>query len=145
MRHILSTLFYLRKNRTDQNGMVPINLRITLNGKRAEISTNRKIDPDNWDENAWCPKGTTEADRILSNHLSNLKAAIEKQYYILESQEKQITAETLKNAVIGVSEKKVMLMEIYRYHNEQIFQKIGKAFLQVAELMYLHLVLSSLQ
>ena len=41
------------------------------------------INPDEWDSLALCNKGTTEEARIFNNHLSNLKASVEKQYYIL--------------------------------------------------------------
>jgi site-specific recombinase XerD len=128
MRHLLSTLFYLRKNKEDRNNLIPIYLRVTVDGKRAEISTNRKISVDDWDSSACCAKGISEEVRILNNHLASLKASVEKQYYILESQGKEITAEALKNAVLGISEKKHSLIEIYQYHNDQIFQKIGKGF-----------------
>ena len=128
MRHLLSTLFYLRKNKTDRNGLIPIYLRITINGKRAEISTNRKIHPANWDSKACCAKGTTEEIRILNNLLSKLKAQVEKKYFLMESQGKEITSQSLKNSILGISEKKHTLLDVYQYHNDQIRQEIGKGF-----------------
>lgn len=128
MRHLLSTLFYLRKNKIDRNDFIPIYLRVTVDGKRAEISTNRKIKEGDWDASACCADGISEEARILNNHLSGLKSAVEKQYYLLESQGKKITADALKNAILGISEKKNFLIQIYQYHNDLIFQKIGKGF-----------------
>ncbi len=128
MRHFLSTLFYLRKNKMDRNNFIPIYLRVTVDGKRAEISTNRKIKTDDWNASASCANGTSEEVRILNNHLAALKSAVEKQYYLLESQGKEITADAIRNAILGISEKKHSLIEIYEYHNNEIFQKIGKGF-----------------
>ena len=78
MRHTLSTLLYLRKYKKDQNGLIPIYLRIKIDGKRSDISTNRKIDPTNWDTEASCMKRKSEEANILNNHLSNLKALVNK-------------------------------------------------------------------
>ncbi|MCD4728959.1 MAG: phage integrase SAM-like domain-containing protein [Bacteroidales bacterium] len=125
MRHTLTVLVHARQSKVDKNGMVPVYLRLTLNGSRIEISTFRKIDPDNWDEIACCMKGDSEEARIFNNHLSNLKAEVYKQYYILESQDKEITAESLKNSVLGVSERKHTLIEIFNYHNDQFKQRVG--------------------
>jgi len=128
MRHLLSTLFYLRKNKEDRNGLIPVYFRLTVDGRRAEISTNRKTTEDAWDTSACCARVNSEDARILNNHLTSLKSAVEKQYYILESQGKAITAESLKNAILGISEKKRTLVEVYQYHNDQFYQNVGKGY-----------------
>lgn len=40
--------FMARKSRPNKEGEIPSLLRITMNGQRAEIYTNRYIAPDNW-------------------------------------------------------------------------------------------------
>jgi len=49
MQYDLSILFFLKKGQVDKKGLIPIYLRITVNGERAEISTNRKIEVSKWD------------------------------------------------------------------------------------------------
>jgi hypothetical protein len=39
----------LRKAQADKRGFAPIYLRITVNGKRSEMSVNKKIEPHKWD------------------------------------------------------------------------------------------------
>ncbi|MCC8018667.1 MAG: hypothetical protein LIO85_02690 [Rikenellaceae bacterium] len=46
-----TVLFFLRKSRIMENGEVPIALRITVNGQRAEVNIKRSIDPVKWDQN----------------------------------------------------------------------------------------------
>ena len=41
-------LFYLKKPKNYQQGPVPIYLRITVSGKRAELATGRAIEPERW-------------------------------------------------------------------------------------------------
>ncbi|WP_299819222.1 Arm DNA-binding domain-containing protein [uncultured Pontibacter sp.] len=43
-----SLLFYLKKQKNYRTGPVPIYMRITVSGKRAELATGRAIEPDRW-------------------------------------------------------------------------------------------------
>lgn len=40
--------FIARKARPNKEGEIPIALRITMNGQRAEVYTNRYVAPANW-------------------------------------------------------------------------------------------------
>ena len=66
MNYELSILFSLKRSKEDKAGEVPIYLRITVNGKRAEISTNRKIEVSKWDSDTQRAKGRSESARILN-------------------------------------------------------------------------------
>jgi hypothetical protein len=48
-RNTFSLWFYIRNNRIDRKGQVPIYMRITVNGVDASISINRKINEKSWD------------------------------------------------------------------------------------------------
>ncbi|WP_300550080.1 Arm DNA-binding domain-containing protein [uncultured Bacteroides sp.] len=41
--------FMVRRSRPNKEGEFPILLRITMNGQRAEVYTNRYVAPNNWD------------------------------------------------------------------------------------------------
>ena len=58
-----SALFWLNKARM-HNNEAPIFLRITVNGKRAEVSMKRFIAPECWNSDANKAKGNTEKDLI---------------------------------------------------------------------------------
>jgi hypothetical protein len=45
MKTTFSLLFYLKKPKNYEKGIVPIYLRITVNGKRAETTSGRECDP----------------------------------------------------------------------------------------------------
>jgi len=68
MKNKIATHFYVKESKKDKNGIAPIYLRITVNGKRAEISTNRRIKPDMWDKSQ-----ERVAGRSGSTQLKNLK------------------------------------------------------------------------
>ncbi|MGB5692628.1 MAG: Arm DNA-binding domain-containing protein, partial [Flavobacteriaceae bacterium] len=45
---MVSLLFYLKKSKPDSEGRAMIYLRITVKGRRAELSTGRKTYPHKW-------------------------------------------------------------------------------------------------
>lgn len=67
-----SLLFYLKKPKTYQSGAIPIYLRITVNGKRAEASAGREVDPKRWNSKAGRAIGTKEEVKSLNAYLDSL-------------------------------------------------------------------------
>ncbi|HKG04963.1 MAG TPA: Arm DNA-binding domain-containing protein [Pedobacter sp.] len=64
MKTNLSLLFYLKKRNSKETGPAAIYLRITIDGKRAELATCFKCDPEKWSHTAGKMIGTKEC--ILS-------------------------------------------------------------------------------
>jgi hypothetical protein len=44
----MATLFWLKRQKTDENGKAPIYSRITVDRIRSEFSTGKKIEPGFW-------------------------------------------------------------------------------------------------
>ena len=89
MKTNFSLLFYLKKPKNHQNGLVPIYLRITVNGKRAETSTGRECEPTLWNSTAGRFKGTKEEIKSFNAYLDNLqprftKCMVEQPKYYLQ-------------------------------------------------------------
>ena len=61
----------MKEVKKDSKGEAPIYLRITVNGERAEISTNRRIKPDLWDKVSERVAGRGEAARVINSILNN--------------------------------------------------------------------------
>ena len=70
MKNKIVTHFYVKEEKKDNKGEAPIYLRITVNGERAEISTNRKIDPELWDKSSGRATGRSEGARIINVELA---------------------------------------------------------------------------
>ena len=47
-RNYFTVLFFLKKSKLLKNGEAPICMRITINGKRAEVQIKRSIDVTKW-------------------------------------------------------------------------------------------------
>ena len=76
MQFDLSILFYLKKGKQDNAGKVPIYCRITVNGERAENSTNERIEPEKWDSAGQRVKGRQEIYRMINNNLDTVENKI---------------------------------------------------------------------
>src|SRR5450432_2368725 len=105
MKTNFSMLFYLKKQKNYTTGLAPIYQRITVDGRRAEITTNRECDPMKWNSHAGRAIGTKEEIKSLNAFLDNLQAKTYEVHRYLYENEKEITAETIKNRMLGKSEK----------------------------------------
>lgn len=71
MDYKLTTHFYLRTDKINVKGSFPIYLRITLNGKRTDISTNQSIMPENWNRYTERAKGNREEIQSLMKEIND--------------------------------------------------------------------------
>ena len=75
-RMTLAILFYLRRDKSINAHKVPIYLRITVNGKRAEMAIQRYVDPKKWSHEGGFAKGTKEEMKILNEYLDLLRSKV---------------------------------------------------------------------
>ena len=111
--------FYLKKQKTTQAGKSPIYARITVNGKRIEISVKRSIEENNWNASKGMAKGSREEINKLNKYLDQFKAGIIDSYQQLAFQKKLITAELLKEKVTGADQDGFTICKLMDYHNTE--------------------------
>ena len=128
MKTNFSLLFYLKKSKNHQTGSVPIYMRITVNGKRSEVAIGRECEPSEWNISSGRVKGTREKARAFNAHLDNLQSRIYEAYSLLERDETEITASSLKDVFMGKVEKPKMLMELFAEHNRKVEALVGNGF-----------------
>jgi site-specific recombinase XerD len=128
MKTKVSILFYAKKAKTAANGLVPIYTRITINGKRIELSTNRFVEISKWSTEAGKIKGTSEEARSINNHLDLLKSQIRDAEMELIHKKITVTTETIKSKLLGVDERARMLVPIFQDHNNKIKELVGKEY-----------------
>lgn len=96
-----SVLFWLARAKQNKSGLVPIYVRITVDGERSECSTGRQIDPQYWDvENEQATDEYLEAS-VLNEYLLLVRAEIRKPYNLLLSTSDHVTAEQVKLSYQG--------------------------------------------
>lgn len=128
MKAKVSILFYAKRAKTNVNGLVPIYSRITVNGKRIELTTGRFVELAKWSADAGKMKGTTDEARSINNQLDILKMKIIDAQMELVHKNIPVTSESLKLKLLGSNERARMLVPIFQDHNNKIKELIGKEY-----------------
>lgn len=101
----MAILFYLKKSKVDKNGFAPIYVRITIGGKRAEVSCGRKCLESEWDIRKGRVKGNSEKARTVNVQLDMMLADIRDSEYEVKKSAKSFTAKNVKSNLLGIESK----------------------------------------
>ncbi len=112
-------VFYLKKQK-QKKGKAPIYARITIDGRRVEISIKKDIDVENWSKGKGMAKGKGEEIRALNTFLEQIRSRMVECYQQLQLKKQLITAVAVKNKFLGIEEKEHSLMSLFDFHNEQM-------------------------
>jgi hypothetical protein len=93
--------FYLKKPKGYESGILPVYLRIAVDGKRSEATIGRGIEPENWDEKRGKARGIKENAKSLNAHLESILAKLKRIHTRMLDSEEEITADTLRNEFDG--------------------------------------------
>jgi len=128
MQHLFSFIFYIKRSKADKNGKANIYLRITVNGKRAELSISRKVDVQKWSSSAGKMKGSSGEAQQLNKYIDSIANRIYKIHQRLVEENKLITAINIRNIYQGKNEVRKMTLEIFENHNIQMEKLVGKDY-----------------
>lgn len=105
-----------------------IYMRITVNGKRAEMSAGRECDPKRWNSHARRAIGTKEETRALNSYLNSLQNKVRNAHQVLIDTDQSVTAQSLQNQFTGKTTKSRYLMNLFAEHNAKVKALIGNGF-----------------
>jgi site-specific recombinase XerD len=128
MNTTVSVLFYIKRSKTNNEGICPIYVRVTIQSKRFEFSANKYINPERWSPEGSKVKGTSEEARTINNHLDYLKNQVLEAEKRLFKKDIKISSESVKNELMGIDETKRMLIPIFQDHNNRIKELVGKEY-----------------
>ena len=96
---------------------MPIYMRITEAGNRAEMATNRDCDPKRWNAKGGRAIGSKEEIKMLNTHLDQLQNAIYYAHQSVFDMRLAITAEAIKSSYLGTLSNSHTLLEAVADHN----------------------------
>lgn len=120
-----SVLFWVYAKRVMKD-QVNIYLRITLNGKRVNISLKKKINITTWDEKTQRSKGTDKDSRILNLYLNEVQSKVYRIYEDFKKEEKPFTSQMVKAKYLGDDRRRFSFQNLIDYHNEKMQHKLHK-------------------
>ncbi len=128
MKHKMSILFYAKSAKVAKNGLLPIYLRITINGARIELSTSRFVEKTKWNAEAGKMKGSSEEARLINTHLDTLRTKVYETENWMINNNQEINAQSFKNRLLGIEEKQRKLILIFEDHNKRMKELVGREF-----------------
>lgn len=124
----MSILFYGKRAKMTKEGLVPIYLRVTVNGKRFETSTNRYIPENKWSVEAGRVKGNSEESRNINTYLDSLRSKVYSYQQELIGEGAVVSVDSFREKWLGQNAKSVTLLEVFQRHNDQMGQLVGKDY-----------------
>lgn len=128
VRSTMNVLFYIKRTKTQRNGNVPVYARITINKIRAEFSTGRTIDPNQWDSKKNRAKGTTEKSKEINEALSGINNKIYNLLREMEYRGDYVSAKTLADEFQGKNERDKTIIQLFKDHNDRMKSTVGLDF-----------------
>jgi len=125
MKSTFRTLFYLRKERVNAQGLMPIMIRITINGQATQFNSKLEADPKLWDTKLGRATGRTADAMNLNRILDGIRTKIDQLYNAELDAKGYALPETIKNKLQGKDPDRKSLMEFFEMHNQQYKLRIG--------------------
>lgn len=122
-----SVLFFIRKEKENSKGKVPVYMRITINGKRVEISTKQWIEESRWNQAGQVKGNKTDAETI-NNTIETYRSRAWKTYMQLEERYQYVTADMLKQYFDKQVGDRKTLIEVFKQHNKEVQELIEKQY-----------------
>lgn len=132
----LSVLFFVKRTKTNPNGLLPIFFRVTVDGARIEFSTKRYAHPDKWSVEGNRMKGTSAEAKATNSYLDTLKAKLYDYQQQLIREDELVNLENMRNKILGVDKRSYMLVPIFQQHNNEIKALIGKEYAPATLIRY---------
>ncbi len=124
-----SVLFYVRKTSADTSKF-SIYARITVDGKRAEISLKRSIPVNKWDPKKGRGRGFGQDVRVLNQYLDQVYTRLMECHKQLCSENKKVSALKIKARYLGNDKEHKSLLELLKYHDTHMKTILKKGTLK---------------
>jgi site-specific recombinase XerD len=118
-RATFTVLFYIKRTKKKKDGTSPIYARITVKSQRAEFTLHKSIYVKDWNNDKGCFRGYSKDAKQFNSSLDLIKNKLYNHKVEIEASEKELTAFSLKDAYLGISENKKTILEIFNDHNER--------------------------
>ncbi|WP_348800030.1 site-specific integrase [Flavobacterium adhaerens] len=125
MKEKITLHFYAKSTKANTRGLLPIYVRLTVEGKRFEYSTKKFIDSSKWSNELSKMKGNSEEARSINSLLDYTRNRINEIQFELLKESKSINIDEFKNKLLGVKERERLLIPIFEEHNRKLKELIG--------------------
>jgi len=104
----------------EKDGQAPIYARVTVDGRRSEISLQRQTSVTYWDTKSKKTTSRILEGKALNAFLDQVYAKLLDCHKQLSADYKLVTSKSIKARFIGQDERHKTLLELVTYHNENM-------------------------
>lgn len=115
-QNTFSTLFLIQKSKAINNEAL-LYARVTVNGKRVDISLKKKISISIWDNKKKKVKGNSNEARQINEYIKQVQTQLFQSYQDLKFKGELITAKLIKANYVGDVGNSKTLQDLLEYHN----------------------------
>ena len=124
-----SILFYLKREKIRKDHTAPLYARITVNGKRAEISLKRYLPAEHWDAQKGQPSKRKGKEKELAAYLESVRTKLYRHQREFQDRDETFSAKELKAAFLGVEPNNgKTLVQAFTYHNDRMRDLVGQQY-----------------
>lgn len=118
-------LFYLRSNHVNKDGTSAIIVRVSIDGERQDWSTKLACEPERWDGKAGKATGRSSKSFEINNRLQDIQTILTNHFYDIQRRHGFVTAEMVRNAYMGITQREESLLKLYEQHLEDTKKLVG--------------------
>ena len=122
---LLKVSFIVRSDKT-QSGVSPVLMMLSIDGRRAYISTGHKVQVSDWDSSNGKFIGGSAKIRTLNEFLDRMRMDVIRIYNEMNSKLEDITVDELRKALKGENERRSKtLVEVCKLYNSSFEKLVG--------------------
>ena len=124
-KNTFKVLFYLRGNHVNKDGTSAIMIRITVDGEMEQLTSKLYVDPKQWDTKSGRAIGRSGKILELNSRLNDIQVLLKEHYYDIQRRHGYVTAEMVRNAYMGITQREESLLKLYEQHLEDTKKLVG--------------------
>ncbi len=124
-RSTFAILFYINRTKIRKDGTCQLLCKVSIDAEWEQIGTKVSVNPSIWNPEKGRADGRSENAVVVNRAIDELSKEITGHYNNIKNSLGFITAELVKNAVMGIGQKPLTLLALFREHNEEFEKRIG--------------------
>ena len=124
-RSTFAILFYINRTKIRKDGTCQLLCKVSIDAEWEQIGTKASVNPSIWNPGKGWADGRSENAVVVNRAIDELTKEIAEHYNNIKNSLGFITAELVKNAVMGIGQKPLTLLALFREHNEEFEKRIG--------------------
>ena len=123
MKQYVKVSFYLKKNQTNKDNQCSVMARLFVGKSETVFSTKMSMPASLWSSGRATGKSSTAIE--INQRLDEIRASALSHYRELSAVHEHITAEQVKNHLLGMASGQETLLTYFRKHNENFEKRVG--------------------